>query len=393
MQRLLARGLVLMGTMILAWAGAFTSARMNADLRALLSQGPRVAGTPAGRAAGDYLAAELKKVGYTVEFQPFSYSRTRDQGSNLKVGDKEIQVNALSGSPAGRLEAPLVVVMGMGRAEDYTGLNARGAIVVVRRGGIPFLEKAHQAATAGALGMVVVNNAPGNVRGTFGGGGPIPGVTVSQEEGQALLGQSGTRAVLDVRTVSEEVQARNVIARRGIGNPQAILGAHYDSVVGAPGANDNASGTVTVLELARDLAQSPISQRVWFVWFDGEEDGLWGSRKFVAANPDVVRGLRAMLNLDMVGIDVLGKLGLGGDAQLFGLAQQSADLEQVSLQDLGANEGGSDHVPFAQAGVPVLFFTWGLDANYHQPGDKIADIALMMQAGRVARGVLERVVQ
>ncbi|MER3556297.1 MAG: hypothetical protein C4331_18680 [Meiothermus sp.] len=75
------------------------------------------------------------------------------------------------------------------------------------------------------------------------------------------------------------------------------------------------------------------------------------------------------------------------------MAGQSAELVQVSLGSLGRTEGGSDHVLFAQAGVPVLFFHRGLDANYHQPGDKIADVGLMVQAGRVARGVLERVVQ
>lgn len=393
MERLLTRGLVLAGAVVLAWAGAFTNTRMTADLEALLSGGPRVAGTPAGKAAGDYLAAELKKAGYTVDFQPFTYTRTRDQGSSLRIGEKTLGANALSGSPAGSLEAPLTPVPGMGRAEDYAGLDVRGKIVVVRRGAIPFLEKARQAANAGAVGIVVVNNASGNIRGTFGGGGPIPGATLSQEEGQALLGQPTAKVVLDVRTVTEEVQARNVIARRGGGNPQAVVGAHYDSVTGAPGANDNASGSVTVLELARDLAQSPLSTRTWFVLFDGEEDGLWGSRKFVGADPDLVRGLRAMLNLDMVGIDVLGRLGLGGDDNLYRLAGQSAELMQVQLENLGANEGGSDHVTFAQAGVPVLFFHRGIDDNYHQPGDKIADVALMVQAGRVARGVLERVVQ
>lgn len=386
------RGAVLVGVALLAWAGAFTQERMSADLGALFSQGPRVAGTPAGRAAGDYLAAELKKAGYTVEFLPFTYTRTRDQGSQLRVGDKVLQVYALSGSPSGRLEAPLVAVPGVGRAEDYAGLKVQGAIAVVERGTLPFFEKARQAANAGAVGIVVVNNVPDNVRGTFGGGGPIPGVTASQEEGRALLGQSGARAVLDVRTITEEVQARDVIAKWGE-NPQALVGAHYDLVAGAPGAKDNASGSVTVLELARDLTQSSISARIWFVWFDGEEDGLWGSRKFVEAYPELVQGLRAMLNLDMVGIDVLGRLGLGGDDYLYRRAGQSAELVQVLVQSLGRAEGGSDHMPFAQAGIPVLFFHRGLDANYHQPGDQIADVGLMIQAGHVARGVLERVVQ
>jgi hypothetical protein len=373
---------------LLALAQAFSLERMQADLQALLAQGPRVAGTPAVAAAGEYLAAELRKVGYTVEFFPFTYNRTHDQGSSLQVGGVSFPVSSVAGSPGQRVEGPLVVVPGAGLAADFANLNLQNSIVLVRRGGIPGLEKARLAAQRGALGVILVTEEPSGTRFSFGGNSPIPGVTISSSDGEALFGLTGNRAVLDARIVTEEVQGRNVIAKRGQ-NPLAIVGAHYDSVPGSPGANDNASGTVTVLELARQMANSPLSERVWFMFFDGEEDGLWGSRRFVEQNLELVRGLKAMLNLDMVGVDVNGSLGIGGSQELRALA----DCNALQVACGSAPGGGSDHVPFAQAGVPVLFFFRGLDPNYHRPTDTVADPLLMAQTGQLVQGILQRLLR
>jgi len=358
---------------------------MALDLVALESNGPRIAGTPASLAAGDYLAAEFRKAGYVVEFQTFMYSRTTDLGSTLSLGSTSFDVFALQGSPSRQVEASLAVIPGQGRAEDYADLNVKDQIVVVRRGGITFLEKARQAAERGALAIIVVNTELQNVRGTFGGISPIPGVTVSGREGEALFSQVGARVALQTRIVSEDIQARNLIARRSQAKPQVIVGGHYDSVPASPGANDNSSGTVTTLELARELAGNPMSERIWFVLFDGEEDGLWGSRKFVENNQDLLRSLKAMINLDMVGVRVSQGLGVSGDSELVKLVQ-SAEPTTFSM---GSGTGGSDHSSFASAGVAVLFFHWGIDPNYHLPGDNIAYPEVMAETGKVVKSVLE----
>lgn len=96
-----------------------------------------------------------------------------------------------------------------------------------------------------------------------------------------------------------------------------------------------------------------------------------------------------MINLDMVGVDVNGSLGIGGSSELRALV----DCAAVQAVCGGAPGGGSDHVPFAQAGVPVLFFFRGLDPNYHRPTDTIADPRLMAQTGRVVQGVLGRLLR
>jgi hypothetical protein len=381
---LLARALAL-STLLLAPVLAFSTERVAKDMAAILSQGPRVAGTPPLTAAGDYIAAELRQVGYRVDFHSFSYVRSRDTGSSLEAAGQTIAANGLNGSPGARLEGPLLAVPGAGRAEDYAGLDARGKIVLVRRGSIPFAEKARQAAAQGAIGMVVVNNAPGNIRGTYGGTGPIPGVTVGQAEGEALFGQTGLTVLLTVGTITEEVSGRNLIAKLGDA-PQVIVGGHYDSVPGAPGANDNGSGSVTILELARTVAQEPWARGIWFMWFDGEEDGLWGSRKFVEDNPQIMQGLKAMLNLDMVGVKVFDTLAVAGSPNLI---EETLKVE-VNIRSSFDGSGASDHASFQAAGVPVLFFHRGLDVNYHRPGDSLFDPALLADTARVVRGLLER---
>jgi Zn-dependent M28 family amino/carboxypeptidase len=104
-----------------------------------------------------------------------------------------------------------------------------------------------------------------------------------------------------VETVNETRSTVNVVAtKRGTTRPDEIVvvGGHYDSVPGSPGANDNASGTATTLEAARVLAGIPTARTVQFVLFAAEELGLFGSAAFAAERR---QGVVAMINLDMVG--------------------------------------------------------------------------------------------
>ncbi|MDL2343148.1 M28 family metallopeptidase [Deinococcus sp. MIMF12] len=250
------------------------------------------------------------------------------------------------------------------------------------RGTLPFAQKARNALAAGALGLIVVNNQPGDVRGTLGERVALPVLTVTREAGAGL--RAGERATLRVRVREGDVTGVNVVAlRSGVTRPDFLFGGHLDSVPGAPGANDNLSGTLAVLDLAGRVAATPLAGRSVFVLFDGEEDGLHGSRTYVKTNPEIVRGLRAMFNFDMVGVNVT-PLTVSGEAGLVRAVPRSTG----AVARVG-DSGGSDHVPFAGAGVPTLFFHRGLDANYHQPGDVVADSALIRQTVDVALGTLE----
>lgn len=189
----------------------------------------------------------------------------------------------------------------------------------------------------------------------------------------------------------EEVQIPNVMATipgkaASKRDEHIVLGAHFDHLglgerhsLGEegsvhPGADDNASGTAMVLELARRLKANPPQRSVTILHFSGEEEGLLGSAKWVGQPTIPLASIKAMLNFDMVGrmqsVDpmlYLGGLGMppSGMAAAKALLPKGMNLGQ----DLGPALGASDHVSFAMAKIPTFFFFTGLHSDYHRPSD------------------------
>jgi hypothetical protein len=156
-----------------------------------------------------------------------------------------------------------------------------------------------------------------------------------------------------------------------------ILGAHYDhfGIQGSilfPGADDNASGTAVLLEVARVLRTAGIRTKrsLVFIAFAGEEQGLLGSR-FYASNPWRPLGLtKAMINVDHAGAGN-GKITIG--LSRIEKAQAQAAGEDLGLRDqielFGFFPGG-DHVPFSEAGVPTAaIVSSGAHPDFHRPSD------------------------
>ena len=173
-----------------------------------------------------------------------------------------------------------------------------------------------------------------------------------------------------------------------------LVGAHYDhlgrSNEGALdprpfpmmhlGADDNGSGTVGVLELARRLAAHPARRPVIFANFSAEEEGLIGSGVFVDNSPVRLDAIIAMLNLDMIG-RLCGKhlvLYRGGDNKRFDRLVDSVERLPPALDfDLDrtpTSRANSDELSFERAGIPVLGFFTDLHADYHRAGDLVARI-------------------
>lgn len=161
----------------------------------------------------------------------------------------------------------------------------------------------------------------------------------------------------------------------------AIVGAHHDSVAGSPGANDDASGTGAVLELARVFANVPVTMEVRFVLFGAEERGLIGARHYAAQmSQDEVDRTVAMFQLDMIGSRDAGHLTMftvdGNKNTVTDLAAASGS--RVSENDIPAFSmlGRSDHVPFYERGIPAaLFIHTPLEPWYHTPEDTIDKIS------------------
>ncbi len=141
-----------------------------------------------------------------------------------------------------------------------------------------------------------------------------------------------------------------------------------------PGADDNASGTAMVVELARELKARPNRRSILLLHFGGEEEGLLGSQYWVQHPTHPLESVKFMLNFDMVGrLDLKApKLmmgGLGAPKSAVEAAQKFVPKDFSVSADVGASVGGSDHMSFSQAKIPTFFFFTGIHGEYHRPTD------------------------
>ncbi len=184
------------------------------------------------------------------------------------------------------------------------------------------------------------------------------------------------------RLVQRKALLMNVLAFLPGSDPQKteeilVIGAHRDHFgrqagLLFPGADDNASGTAVILEVARVMAQAgaKVQRTVLFVSFSGEEQGLVGSRLYLQRPVVPISSTKAMINIDHAGIGN-GRLTIGvtGFEKSVALeAGQTAGLTD-KLDVYGFFPGG-DHVPFKEAGVPtVTIVSGGVHPHFHQPTD------------------------
>ncbi|MEM9460611.1 MAG: M20/M25/M40 family metallo-hydrolase [Myxococcota bacterium] len=197
---------------------------------------------------------------------------------------------------------------------------------------------------------------------------------------------------------------RNVVARppgHPASEPLMLVGAHYDSVPGSPGADDNASAIAVMLAVAEAMARCG-SRPVGLVAFNSEEDGLEGSRDFVAWARRTGQAIAGIHVLEMVGYtaphqrlpaglsvagvergDFVAVVGAGRSRSLLHQVMDTADREPVAPAAVGLYVGRhprlvpavfhrSDHSPFWRAGLPALMWTDTAqfrNPHYHQPTD------------------------
>ena len=215
------------------------------------------------------------------------------------------------------------------------------------------------------------------------------------------------------------VTFRNVIGRLpGQGAGLIIIGSHYDTKAGMPegfeGANDSGSSTAVLLELARIMAKGPaVAPEIWFAFFDGEEcmirysanDGLHGSRRMAG---EIVKRNRASEVLAVIILDMIGDSDLtitiprNTTSWLVTSAFDAARDENArALFSLYPFEILDDHVPFLQAGMPVLNlidFHYGSEPgrndHWHSAGDTLDKISAesLGLVGRVTIRVVNRII-
>lgn len=235
--------------------------------------------------------------------------------------------------------------------------------------------------------------------------------SVAGDAGAAFDLDPNKKATLNVSVQSDIMKTQNVVgiwegSDPVLKNEYVAIGAHYDHVgVGTPvngdaiynGADDDGSGTVSVLSMAEAFAHSPRPKRsIIFVWHCGEEKGLWGSRYFTE-NPSVpLASIVTQLNIDMIGRSKKegdtnarnAELSGPNEIYVIGSKMMSTDLgalsDRVNQSYLNINYNfkyddpkdpnqfffRSDHYNYARKGVPIIFFFDGEHEDYHRPGDE-----------------------
>jgi hypothetical protein len=388
--------------------------RMRRDVSVLAADSlmGREAGTKGEKMASDYISKQMSQIGllpkgdsgnsflniFRMNF-PVIFREAR-----LRIDDIEFtyieEFGATDFSSAGNISSRLINV---GKSKSYPPEDIVGNVVLMDIAGswekgdnIAMLssitEMVKSAVDKGAAGIILYNSSRKTVEDVL-FGSPftqefnVPVVYVARLPFNKIRNVKTAECILTVevdRTISKPA---NVIG--WIDNKSAktvVVGAHYDHVGiqkakgdGSDskihnGADDNASGTAVLLELARwAVNNESLRYNYIFAAFSAEEKGLFGSKAFCTfpwVNND---NIQYMLNLDMV-----GRLGCQGDTiSALGLASSpvwETLIDRLEHPDFGIKKISgappfSDHAPFLKKEIPVIYFTTGLHPDYHTPKD------------------------
>jgi Zn-dependent M28 family amino/carboxypeptidase len=373
-----------------------------------LNGGTRYTRTPGYTASAAYVKATLEKAGYDARYEMFNMpiwhedaapvlqltspsNKTYTPGSAADDDSPSVDFIAFEHSPTKSLTNVKVVptndivIPSPGgttsgcEMSDFPAATS-GAVSLIQRGTCAFTLKLQNAVRAGAVGVILFNegDTAGRRNALFRSADPgytIPAVLSSFAVGEELynLYQNGQNPTVNLGTSGVDVETLypNVVAetKRGDRNHMVFAGAHLDSVPAGPGVNDDGSGTAFQLELAEQLAKAgtPPRNKIRFLWFGGEEDGLVGSQYYAAHLSDAeVARTDMMLDTDMIASSNFARLVYDGDGSTFGseLAGPagSGTIEKV-LTDYWSKrgkvsepipfDGRSDYVGFVNRGIPA----------------------------------------
>lgn len=330
--------------------------------------------------------------------QEFSYQAYRELDPaqcGLKVGKRSLvygkdylpSLNSATGTFLGD-----VVSVGEGKEDDYTGKDVKGKFVLVQLTSRSYTDGREQRAReqmalkAGAAGILMTGQPLSNLPARW-PTGQIAVFKVTPQVAKTLAGKT-VEGTVTVNMLTEHTF--NVVAKISApkaNNPQGdvmILGAHYDHMgVGEYegktmiyyGADDNASGTVGIMELARVISERRafLKKDVIIILFGAEERGLKGSKHYAEHPVEPLDNVKVMVNIDMMGrMDGKG-LTIRGIGSAYEGVDLFATLPNNDMLDLiweFRGTGPTDYTPFYQKGIPAFSFGTRHHVDYHTPGDR-----------------------
>lgn len=413
-----------------AWIGS----RIDAHLTELCDRiGPRWSSTEAEWEAIHYLRDQMQAAGLDgVDEEEVALDTWAWHGAEAQVVEDghPIDVLPFNRCPPCDLQAALVDV-GYGTPREIEAAQTRlpGAVAVMALAYEPFTQaiphsvRLKRLAEAGAAATVAVEtksgrrveyHSAGDWRDSGWSEHPLPTVATSREDGALLRQLARADKTLRLRVDSRYYTAPSANVTGVLGgvrwqDEHLVLGGHHDTVYGAPGGNDNASGTIAVIETARVLAalraETGIApgRTIRFVTYSAEEQGFQGASAYVERHygsktrPQIQP--RLAINLDELSTGHLKGLVLGFP-HLRELVQRQFDTMHDGLQChvMAQLDPSSDHYPYLRAGLDAAFvWRWRFygrhdDANYHHErgdtADKVNIRELKGYVGQLARILL-----
>jgi hypothetical protein len=382
----------------------------------------RETGTAGEERAYRYLTEQFRKVGLLAAgsqdyLQPFPFTARILMGKNnalLLNGKKfkpEKDFYPLAYSANAQVKGE-VVRAGFGiiapdlNHNDYEGKEVKGKIVMLEisspEGNNPHSKfaqhtdlrtKIDKAIEQGVAGIIFINTKkdvedPPSTYSRRISPSSIPVLFAKGAALKPLLDATVVNAEITAELIKEEKTGHNVMGLLDKGaKTTVVIGAHYDHLGyghdgslyrGKPaihnGADDNASGTAALIELARLLSQ-PVcrNNNYLFIAFSGEEMGLLGSSYFMKNSTIDTSRISYMLNMDMIGrlksdtkmLQVLG----AGTSPAWKEAMEGLTVDSVTIKTSESGIGPSDHTSFYLAGIPAIHFFSGTHEDYHKPSD------------------------
>jgi hypothetical protein len=357
--------------------------------------GPRRSGTPQEREGAEYLKSILDELGFQTQIYSFPITGNRavaqvsSPNATLPIGPHWQFSSSTSGVQTGAANPVSgdVVYAGTGATAADFPANSAGKIVLMDQAATTAGRTAqvNNAIGAGAIAAILATTAVGST------GIPAapPAATLSAPVSIPVMGAG--RSHLDwmkqllaagplrltFTTANYVNPMRSVVVGRrfAVGDPTGttapivMVGAHIDSVLGAPGAHDDASGNGVSMEIARVVSKLPLDKEIRIGGFGGEEDGLTGSRAYVNTLPAEERArFVGEWQMDMVGTpyEPARLWALTPDGRSNFVVDEAynaaARFGFTGLQN--CKLGQSDHQAFFDVGIPSALFIW---LDYHYP--------------------------
>ncbi|HEU4470216.1 MAG TPA: M28 family peptidase [Flavisolibacter sp.] len=412
----------------------------------------RETGTEGERKAAAYIESQFRRIGlqpgnngsYQMYFDVFQDSVT---GAGLEVNGKAFEMdrdfNVTPTSTAAVMRFSEVVVLGPDAADSVKNLSLAGKAVLLLPGQATGNRPAGGSLSSilsgkGVAAVFTIGNYPRTAPASRKGGQSMSsfkrsvspqGFSVSEAVAKAIIGADydqqksnkslvktyGANLLLDVRKTVLTMKSSNVIGvlpGTDLKDEYLFVTAHHDHIgqrdtVINYGADDDGSGTVSVMEIAEAFAKAKAEGKgprrsIVFMTVSGEEKGLWGSDYYTSNPIFPLDKTTADLNIDMIGRidpkrtqgDSLNYVYVVGDDKLSSdlrTISEAANKKYTKLElDYKFNDPNdpmriyfrSDHYNFAKNGVPIIFYFNGTHADYHRPGDTPDKINYPLMAKR-----------